>query len=178
MVRDLRTVYDLPAQVFVHDKPGNFGVHAVAEHGSGIYIPESDHVRRYRYRADVGKYYGDGVAGRQDVHCRHHAHVGVRHVLLSADSHLLGDSFPEKQRFLSTVVFPDNGETLQKKSFSGIIYILFLSFRHSRPFGSRKKSAPIVSVKSPAYRSSHSARVLHLASSLLTNCPWTSIRTR
>lgn len=112
MVRDLRPVHDLPAQVLVDDQPGNPGVHAVAEHRVGIHIPESDHVRGYRHRPDVGQHHGDGVAGRQDVHCRHHAHVSVRHVLLLIGGRILGDGFPEKQRFLSTVVFPDNGESV------------------------------------------------------------------
>lgn len=77
MVRDLCPVYDLPAQVFVDDQPGDISVHAVAEHRARIHIPESDHVRGYWYRADMGKNHGDGVARRQNVHLRHHAHVSV-----------------------------------------------------------------------------------------------------
>jgi len=77
VVRDLCPIYDLPAQVLVHDQQRNPGVHHTAKHGVGIYIPESHHVRRYRQRADVGKHHGDGVAGRQDVHRGHNANVGI-----------------------------------------------------------------------------------------------------
>jgi len=63
VVRDVRAVHDIPAQVLVDDQPRNIGLDPVSEYRAGVHIPESDHVRRYRQRVDLGKYQGDGVAG-------------------------------------------------------------------------------------------------------------------